>query len=133
MFKSSIFALGLVATSVVAQEAPVQPPFNCINNAPALLGSCGAELEFSGQVLPLNEARSASSEQLAALMEAWSESDLPTAACCQTIKQFVDAACICDPQLRELLPSVGVNVEPIESVLTAAGEKCGTFEFTACP
>lgn len=72
-------------------------------------------------------------DQLASLSEAWTEADQPTAACCQTLKQFADAACVCDPSLQALLPSVGVNIEPITAVLGAAGEACGTFTVAPCP
>ena len=47
---SLISAMSLLCAA--AQD--VQPPFNCINNAPSLLSSCGGELEVAGQVVPLN-------------------------------------------------------------------------------
>jgi len=47
---SLISAMSLLCAT--AQD--VQPPFNCINNAPSLLSSCGGELEVAGQVVPLN-------------------------------------------------------------------------------
>ncbi len=108
-------------------------PFNCIANAPDLLGDCADELRVAGAYVSLNETTPVSPEQLAALGDAWAESNLPADGCCATIGGFVTAACICDPTLRALLPGVGVNLEPIESILRAASDACGTFEVLPCP
>lgn len=81
----------------------------------------------------MNETTAVSPDQLAALAAAWSENSLPTDGCCTTIGEFVAAACICDPTLRALLPGVGINIEPIESVLRAASDACGSFEVQPCP
>lgn len=134
---SSILSLGtlaLVATSTMAPGAFAQPApeFNCLGNAPQLLGSCGPELEYAGSLIPLNETTPVTPEQIAGLANVWTENDLPTPVCCETIRQFVSASCICDPTLRALLPGVGVNLEPIQGVLEVASQTCGTFEVSAC-
>ena len=126
-----VFPVATAATTGVFAQDNV--PFNCIANAPSLLGTCGAELEAAGAYVPLNATTPASPEQLAALGDTWAESNLPTDVCCETIGEFVEAACICDPTLRGLLPGVGVNLDPIESVLRAASDACGTFEVLPCP
>ncbi len=125
--------LVLVATAATGALAQDGEPFNCIANGPQLLGSCGPELQAAGGYVPLNETTAVSPDQLAALAAAWSENSLPTDGCCTTIGEFVAAACICDPTLRALLPGVGINIEPIESVLRAASDACGSFEVQPCP
>ena len=47
--------LVLVATAATTGAFAQDVPFNCIANAPQLLGTCGAELQAAGAYVPLNE------------------------------------------------------------------------------
>jgi hypothetical protein len=125
MLRYAIFAS--LATAALAQEQ-----FDCIGNAPQLLGFCGPELEYAGTILKLNETAPATPEELTTLLSTWQENSLPSAACCETVRQFVVAQCICDQTLRSLLPSVSIQVDPIESMLATVAEGCGTFEPVPC-
>ncbi|KAI8113618.1 hypothetical protein M9435_003614 [Picochlorum sp. BPE23] len=45
---------------------------------------------------------------------------------------FSDGQCLCQPILRGILPTVGVQIPAINSILKIMEQACGNFEIVEC-
>lgn len=125
----------VVATVLVLSLSSThgQLDFDCVRNSPEILTQCGAELQYSGAVIPFNRSVPASEDEIQAVRDAFEENKLPTEWCCAVAKAFSEAKCLCKSDIRQLLPAVGFEVASINSVMSVVQESCGGFQYiTEC-
>ncbi|WPT13667.1 hypothetical protein PSENEW3_00001505 [Picochlorum sp. SENEW3] len=135
MHRSTTILLLLGVVCLVG-SAGAQPEgdaaFECLQNGPSILSICEKELALAQGKIALNQTEESSPETIASLVDELGENELPTEPCCTIAASFSDGQCLCQPILRGILPTVGVQIPAINSILKIMEQACGNFEIVEC-
>lgn len=115
-----------------AQPEEEDAAFRCLQSGPSILSVCNTELELAQGTIALNQTEESSPETIVSLVDELGKNELPTKACCDIAASFSNGECLCQPLLRGLLPSVGVEIPAINSILKIMEQACGNFEVVEC-
>ncbi|KAL4529629.1 hypothetical protein Ndes2437B_g08799 [Nannochloris sp. 'desiccata'] len=103
----------------------------CIDLTTSAGDACTIESDISAQVFPRDSTELPTSEQTVRAISSLRGAALPSPNCCEQIRPFADARCVCLPGYQRILPIGGFDAAYFEGATTILTLAC-RIPFLPC-
>ncbi|GAB4820657.1 hypothetical protein N2152v2_007703 [Parachlorella kessleri] len=97
---------------------------DCVAAAQKALGTCDPERQAFQQVYDWNATAAPTPGQVQQSTALLKQASLPSSGCCQIIVPYAQQRCPCNPDIVDVLPSIGMRQEGLKGVTAILQQAC---------